>query len=268
MGAGCCTTGTSEKETLLLTLEWGSGWASTMAKDLMVLRECIRNICSYGCCYRNLSNNHDGETVNELSAKLDSIKVLLSGLVKNLDCSYRDEDEDVLSNLLNSFDNAKKQCKGELPIAVNRIDRFDSAVSYLKEAATATSLKDYKVLCVDGNEDYWRTTIRKSPWDALKVIEESATSILSKDSEEDGKTPKKILFLFENRDVLEFMKDNKMDCRAYNKFHGMTLLQAISEKYEGCKFFYRHEVAKEFTKLCDDSPKTIGFDECDGLEAN
>ena len=121
MGAGCCTTGTSEKETLLLTLEWGSGWASTMAKDLMVLRECIRNICSYGCCYRNLSNNHDGETVNELSAKLDSIKVLLSGLVKNLDCSYRDEDEDVLSNLLNSFDNAKKQCKGELPIAVNRM---------------------------------------------------------------------------------------------------------------------------------------------------
>lgn len=255
MGAGCCTIGASEKETLRMTLEWESGWASSIARDLMVLRECIRNVCSYGCYSRNLSNSHDGETVDELASRLDSIRVLLSGLVKNLDCSYRDDDEDVLSNLLKSFREAKEQCSGEAPIKVNRYEFRDEALRFLKGVSSTDFLMDYEILCINGNGDYWSRRIRRSPWDAIREIEQSIPALMAKETEGEGNEakPKKIAFLFEDKDVLETMRDYTLDCGAYHKLHGRTFLQVLSEKYKGCRFYYRLEIASEFTQLRGES---------------
>ena len=121
MGADCCITGTTEKETLKKSLGWVSSWAHGLAKDLLIVQNCLEKIGGWGCYNGQMHVDHSTASAEELESEIDSLKMLIGGLANKIRNSYFDNEdkESILVHLVRDFKRIKAQCDGKIPIPVD-----------------------------------------------------------------------------------------------------------------------------------------------------
>lgn len=162
MGANCCIVGSTEKETLHDSLQWVSTWAAGLARDLLIIQECLDSIGGVSCHGAALHNYYsDNISKEQLIAELDANNTLIGGLSQKLRNAYP-EDEDtegsLLGKLASDFDRLKKQCEGELPIPVDGWGReipFDECINRLEKEGNPLP-KEYIRVKIAGNGKYFR----------------------------------------------------------------------------------------------------------------
>lgn len=256
MGANCCITGTTEKETLKKSLGWASSWAHGLAKDLLIVQECLEKIGGWGCCCNGQMHvDHSHVSAEELESEIDSLKTLIGGLANKIRNSYFDNEDkkSILVHLAREFKRIKAQCDGNIPIPVDgwgREDLFSEYSEVLKTVGKPLHEK-YVLVKIAGNGDFFRGV---NAYDMYKNVDERIEEILNNGWNVGiDKNPDTVplAILFQEKDavrIMSFIKGEFNMTDEFGKHKPMTIsaMKRLLMKWKNARVFFLKEGVDEF----------------------
>ena len=255
MGAGCCITGTTEKETLKKSLGWASSWAHGLAKDLLIVQNCLEKIGGWGCHNGQMHVDYSPTSAEELESEIDSLKTLIGGLVNKIRNSYFDnEDKDtILVRLAREFKEIKAQCDGKIPIPVNGLGREELFDEYYEELKTlGKPLHEKYVLAkIAGNGDFFRGM---NAYEMYKNVDGQIEKILNNGLNVGiDKTPYNVplAILFQDKDAISMMSNRKYEFTLFDenerrKLVNISAMDRLLKKYRNARVFFLKDSVAEF----------------------
>lgn len=255
MGAGCCITGTTEKETLKKSLGWASSWAHGLAKDLLIVQDCLEKIGGWGCCGGRMHVDHSPKSPEELESEIDSLKMLVGGLANKIRNSYFDNDdkESILVHLARDFKNIKAQCDGKIPIPVDgwgREDLFDEYSDALKTLGKPLHEK-YVLAKIAGNGDFFRGM---NAYEMYKNVDGQIEKVLNNGWNVGiDKNPDTVplAILFQDKDAINMMSNRKYEFTLFDenerrKLVNISAMDRLLKKYGNARVFFLKDSVAEF----------------------
>ena len=255
MGAGCCITGTTEKETLKKSLGWASSWAHGLAKDLLIVQDCLEKIGGWGCYNGQMHVDHSPASAEELESEIDSLKTLIGGLANKIRNSYFDNEdkESILLHLAREFKIIKAQCDGNIPIPVDRWGRDDLFSEYSEVLKTVGKPlhEKYVLAKIAGNGDFFSGM---NAYDMYKNVDKQIEKILNNGwNVVIDKTPETVplAVLFQDKDVINMMSNRKYEVTLFDenerkKLVNISAMDRLLKKYRNARVFFLKDSVAEF----------------------
>lgn len=252
MSSKCCLTGYSEKETLKKSLGWMSSWADGLAKDMMVIQDCLGKIGGSGCCERQLHTNYSHSTKEELESELDSIKALIGGLRTKIVKSYTDDGETILASLSRSFREIHEQCGGKAPIPIDGWGKRLLIDERMKSIGIQSTNK-YAYVEIAGNTDFF---CGRSGEEMFRIVDEQIDAALKTMfnsslvvKENPDRTP--IIILFQEQEVVNMLSGRIGTFTIFDendqRLHvNISAMERLLMKWKNARIFFLKEDMDEF----------------------
>ena len=256
MGANCCIVGSTEKETLHDSLQWASIWAAGLARDLLIIQECLDSIGGVSCHGAALHNYYsDNISKEQLIAELDANNTLIGGLSQRLRNAYP-EDEDtegpLLGKLASDFDRLRKQCEGELPIPVDGYGEeihFDEFARRLEKEGDPLHEECIRVK-IAGNGRYFRrmTGMQIYEYISNRMSEEWKRG---KNKDESPVTDCRFALVLQDRDALDAIDTKTLGVDVIDAPDSYTretisVLERLLRTFKNMRVFFLKDSIEEF----------------------
>ena len=255
MGASCCITGTTEKETLKKSLEWASSWGHGLAKDLLMVESCLEKIGGWGCSGEQMHADHSPSSTEELESEIDSLRTMVGSLAAKIRNSYfgNGDGEPTLVRLVKDFRRIKAQCQGDIPIPVDGWGRGDFFDEYSKALKTiGKPLHEKHVLVkIAGNGDFFRRMNALEMFGYVNGQIEKAVDGRRNAGMDSNPETVPLAVLFQDRDAIGMMADRKHEFSLPDG-HGdwkpmdISALKRLLMKWRNARLFFLKDFVDEF----------------------